>query len=97
MRAKLTSFIPTDLDQFGPPRLIYYEQGVNYAKNIITGIISLAFMLLVNYTIYLIFCLLPFKLTRILAKKMAKRKLITINDSFEQLVFPIFFYSITNF
>jgi len=97
IRNQLTSFIPSDLDQLGSPRLIYYEQGVNYAKNIITGFISVAFMLLLNYLIYLLLNLTPLKLTKILAKKISKRKIITIHDNFDQLVFPVFFYSMNNF
>jgi len=97
VRSKFISFIPTDLDQFGSPHLIYYEQGVNYAKNIITGFVSLAFMLLCNYIVYLVLRLTPLKVTRILAKKIGKRKIITLHDSFDQLVFPVFFYSVTNF
>jgi len=54
-------------------------------------------MLLLNYFIYLILKLIPWRLTRILAKKINKRKIITIHDSFDQLVFPVFFYSITSF
>lgn len=77
--------------------MIYYDQGVNYAKNIITGFISIAFMLTVNYLIYLILHLIPLKPTRILAKKISKRKIITLHDSFDQLVFPVFFFSMTSF
>ena len=89
--------MPTDLDQFGSPQLIYYEQGVNYFKNMITGFISLVVMLTINYLIYTLLRLIPWRLTRLLAKKINKRKIITIHDSFDQLVFPVFFYSITNF
>lgn len=97
IRNKFTSFVPTDLDQFGSPQLIYYEQGVNYFKNMITCFVSLAFMLVFNYIIYAFIKLIPWRLTRLLAQKINKRKIITIHDSFDQLVFPVFFYSITNF
>lgn len=53
-------------------------------------------MLLVNYIIYLILKFLPFTVTKILAKKISKRKIITIHDSFDALIFPIFFFATTN-
>ena len=96
IRSQLTGFTPTDLNQFGNPKLIYYENGVNYVSNIITAFISLAFMLLLNYIIYLVLKLLPFRATRLLAKKISKRKIITVHDSFDALIFPIFFFATNN-
>lgn len=76
---------PNDLDQLGPPKMIYYNQGVNFIKNIITGIISCVALLLFNLLIYSILKLIPTKVTRLLAKKIERRKLITVHDTLEQL------------
>lgn len=77
----------------GPPKLIYYDEGVNFIKNIITGIISVFVMLAFNLTIYLILRVIPLKVTRKLAKKISKRKMITIHDTLEQLELPVFIYA----
>ena len=79
----------------GPPKLMYYEEGVNFVKNIITGIISCIAMLCFNYLIYFILKKIPCKFTNKFAKKLNKRKIITVHDTLEQLVLPVFFYSIT--
>jgi hypothetical protein len=96
IRSQITGFPPTDLSQFGSPKLIYYEQGVNYAGNIITAFISLAFVLLTNFVVYLLLRLIPFKLPQLLAKKIHRRKIITLHDSFDQLIFPVFFFAMNN-
>lgn len=72
---------------------MFYEQGVNFAKNIFSGLISVAFMLLFNYLIYLMLKKLPFKFTHTFAKKLSKRKIITIFDTFDQLILPCFYFS----
>ena len=50
-------------------------------------------MLRVNYAVWFILKRLPLKATKRMAKKMAKRKIITIHDTFEQLVLPMFFFA----
>lgn len=92
---RLKNFPAEDLDVMGPPKLMYYEEGVNYAKNIIAGILSCIFMLGVNYCFYFLLKKLPLKVTKRLAKKINKRKIITVHDTIEQLVLPIFFFANT--
>lgn len=94
---EIRSFPPADLDQLGPAKLMFYESGVNFVKNIVTGIISCVVMLLFNYLIYLILKAIPLGLTRLLAKKIDKRKIITIHDTLEQLELPAFFFAISQF
>ena len=65
----------------GPPKLIYYEEGVNFAKNILTGIMSALIMLMFNYCIYLLLNKLPCELTNKFSQKLNKRKIITIYDT----------------
>jgi hypothetical protein len=89
----IRSIAPNNLDQMGPPKLIYYDQGVNFIKNIITGIMSVVAMLAFNLTIYLLLRYIPLKVTRKLAKKIHKRRIITIHDTLEQLELPVFIYA----
>lgn len=49
------------------------------------GIISVIVMLIFNFIIYLLLRLIPFKITRKFAKKISKRKMITVHDILEQL------------
>ena len=65
----------------GPPKLIYYEEGVNFAKNILTGIMSAIAMLMFNYCIYLFLKKLPCEMTNKFSQKLNKRKIITIYDT----------------
>lgn len=78
---RIQGFPPNDLDQLGPPKMIYYDQGVNFIKNIITGIISCVALLTFNYFIYWMLRIIPLKVTRKLSKKIERRKIITIHDT----------------
>jgi hypothetical protein len=79
--SQIQNSVPNDLDCMGPSRLLYYENGLNYYKNIITALISVFALLAINLFIYLVLKLMPFKLTKRLAKKIAIRRLITIHDT----------------
>lgn len=79
--SSIRGFPPNDLDQLGPPKMIYYDQGINFVKNIITGIISCIALLLFNFCIYWLLKLIPLKVTRKLSKKIQRRKIITIHDT----------------
>jgi hypothetical protein len=93
--SQIREFPPDDLDQMGPAKLIYYEQGVNFVKNIITSLISCGLMLSTNYCIYRVARHLPFRATHKLSRKINKRKIITVHDTLEQLVLPVFFFGST--
>jgi hypothetical protein len=73
--------VPNDLDCIGPPKLLYYENGLNFYKNTITAFISVGALLSINFTLYLLLRLIPFKITKKLAKKISIRKFITIHDT----------------
>jgi hypothetical protein len=79
--SSIQGFPPSDLDQLGPPKMIYYDQGVNFVKNIITGIISCIALLFFNFFIYWLLKLIPLKVTRRLSKKIQRRRIITIHDT----------------
>lgn len=89
----IQNVVPDDLDNLGPPKLMYYENGLNFYKNIITAFISVFSLLVINYIIYLILRYIPLKITRKLAKKISIRKFITIHDSLEQLELPCMYYA----
>ena len=78
---KIQSSVPNDLDCRGPTKLLYYENGLNFYKNIIPAFISVAALLIINFIIYLILKLIPLKITRKLAKKIEIRKFITVHDT----------------
>jgi hypothetical protein len=79
---QIKALSPNDLDSMGPPKLLYYDSGINFYKNIITGFISCLTIFMVNFTIYFIMKRLPFVLTNKLAKKISLRKIILIHDTF---------------
>ncbi len=81
----IQDIVPRDLDNLGPPKLRYYESGLNLYKNSITGFISVVGLLFINLVIYYILKLIPLKATKKLAKKISVRKFITIHDTLEQL------------
>lgn len=77
----ITGLAPNDLDNLGPAKLMYYENGLNFYKNIIAAIFSCTAMLLLNFFIYTTCRLLPFRPTRRLARKIAIRRIVTVHDT----------------
>lgn len=82
----IQSAVPNDLDNKGSPKLMYYDNGLNFYKNTIGGFMSFFLMLAVNASLYGVLRLIPFTITRKLAKKISIRKIITVHDNIEQFV-----------
>ena len=91
----LTTFFPNTLDALGSSKLMYYEKGINFAKNISSYVISALAILLLNYLIYLVFSLVPLDKTHKIAHNLKRRKLITIHDVLEQLILPITLFGVS--
>jgi hypothetical protein len=86
-----------NVDIYGGPKMLYYDNGANFYKNIIWTLISLMSVLFINLALYFIFSIIPCKLINKLATKIKVRKLITLHDNIEQLSLPIIFFSIAQF
>jgi hypothetical protein len=81
----LSNVSTNKLDNKGPSKMIYYDSGVNFYKNSVTGILSCLVMLLINLLIYFILTKVPTEVTKVLAQKIKIRKIVTIHDTLEQL------------
>lgn len=80
VQSAIAQFCPNDLDNKGPPKVVYYENGANFYKNMTQVLISVFLILIINFLIYLIARLLPFEITKKLSDKLKVRLIITISD-----------------
>lgn len=59
----LRQLSPDFLDVKGSPKIIYYESGTNFYKNMIAVILSTTTILLINVIVFLLLRVVPFDFT----------------------------------
>jgi hypothetical protein len=77
----IQNVVASDLDVYGPPRLMYYENGLNFYKNSITAILTSCCLLAVNLILFFVLKAIPLNFTRGLAEKIGTRKMVTVHDT----------------
>jgi hypothetical protein len=70
----------SDLDCIGAPKIVFYENGINFYKNMVTVIVSTLMIIIINLIIYLVLRILPINFTRKLSQKLKIRWPITLSD-----------------
>lgn len=59
LSGKLESFSVNDLDLKGEAKIIYYESGVNFYKNMIEASISVMIIMLLNVVVWILLRVVP--------------------------------------
>lgn len=64
INAKVEALSQNDIDSKGSPKIVYYQKGSNFYKNMVPVIISIFIILLINVLLFAIFRLIPLSFTR---------------------------------
>lgn len=89
VNSRLRELSGADLDSKGNYKIVYYENGANFYKNIVAVLFSTLIVMVVNLLIWGLFRILPCSLTKSLAEKIKIRWVITLSEMLETLVIPI--------
>lgn len=76
------------LDCKGHSKIVYYESGVNFYKNIVPVLFSFGVVVAINLLLWALLKLLPCSIPRLLAQKIRIRWVITLSEMLETLVIP---------
>jgi hypothetical protein len=83
-----------DLDNHGPIKVVYYESGANFYKNMVQVMISVLLILIANAIIYGLVRVIPCRVTYKLSVKIKTRAIITLNDLVESMAIPTSLFAI---
>jgi len=95
LSGKLESFSVNDLDLKGEPKIIYYESGINFYKNMIEASISVVIILLINVVVWILLRIIPLGVSQRLAEKIRMKWLINLSEIVESLVIPFVFFGVS--
>lgn len=84
----IAQLCPNDLDNKGDPKIVFYENGSNFFKNMIQVIIPLVVVLIINLLIFLITKTIPCQITKQFSQKMKIRFIISFSDLLESIIIP---------
>lgn len=80
VNAYLETLSTSYFDTKGPIKNIYYDQGANFYKNIIPVLLSFGIVIGLNFSLFFIFRVIPFKFSWNLSEKLRVRRIITFSD-----------------
>lgn len=77
---KVRQLSGSSLDCKGEFKIVYYENGANFYKNMVSVIVSTLIILSTNFIIFLFLKALPFKFTTGLSQKIKLRWPISLSE-----------------
>ncbi len=67
------------MDCKGNPKIVYYENGANFFKNMVAIIVSFIIVVGVNIVVFIMLRILPFQKTKSISEKIRIRWVITLS------------------